>query len=97
MIYNKNKQSYHFDNQRIDFAIFNKEEEPLLFIEYDGEFHDNAEMHKGELELNKERDKRKNSKDEQLNIPIIRINYKEQNHINEPWMREPMKEFLGDF
>ena len=88
---------YGFDNQRIDFAIFNKEEEPLLFIEYDGEFHDKAEMHKGELELNKERDKRKDSKAEQLNIPIIRINYKEQNHINEPWLREHMKEFLKDF
>lgn len=88
---------YGFDNQRIDFAIFNKKEEPLLFIEYDGEFHDSAEMHKGELELNKERDKRKDSKAEQLNIPIIRINYKEQNHINEPWLREHMKEFLGDF
>ena len=54
-------------------------------------------MHKGELELNKERDKRKDSKAEQLNIPIIRINYKEQNNINEPWLREHMKEFLGDF
>lgn len=87
---------YGFDNQRIDFAIFNKEEEPLLFIEYDGEFHDNAEMHKGELELNKERDKRKDSKAEQLNIPIIRINYKEQNHINEPWLKEHIIEHLGN-
>ena len=86
---------YAFDKQRIDFAIFNKNEEPLLFIEYDGEFHDKAEMHEGELELNKQRDETKNLRVEQLNIPLIRINYKEQNHITEPWLRHHIEEIIG--
>lgn len=86
---------YGFDNQRIDFAIFNKNEEPLLFIEYDGEFHDTAEMHEGELELNKERDKRKDSRAEKLGIPVIRITYKEQNKVTEPWLRKQIEEVIG--
>lgn len=86
---------YGFDNQRIDFAIFNKNEEPLLFIEYDGEFHDTAEMHEGELELNKERDKRKDSRAKELGIPVIRITYKEQNKVTELWLRKQIIEVIG--
>lgn len=86
---------FGFDNQRIDFAIFNKNEQPLLFIEYDGEFHDNAEMHEGELELNKERDERKNTLAEKLNIPLIRISYKEQNRISEIWLRKQIENVIG--
>ncbi len=87
---------YGLDNQRVDFTILIKNEEPVLFIEYDGEFHDKAERNKGELEVNKERDKRKDSRAEELNIPIIRITYKEQNHITEPWLKEHIEELLGN-
>ena len=52
-------------------------------------------MHEGELELNKQRDETKNLRAEQLNIPLIRINYKEQNHITEPWLRHHIEEFIG--
>lgn len=86
---------YGLNNQRVDFTILNKKEEPVLFIEYDGEFHDTSEMDKGELVLIKERDKRKDQQAEELNIPIIRINYKEQNHITEPWLKEHIQNFLG--
>lgn len=86
---------YGFNNQRIDFAIFNKDEEPLLFIEYDGEFHEIAEMEKGELQLTQERDQRKDDRAQKLGIPMIRINYKEQNHITEPWLRHHIEEIIG--
>ena len=66
-----------------------------MFIEYDGEFHDTAEMHKGELELNKERDERKDSRAEKLGIPILRITYKEQNKVSELWLRERIQEVIG--
>jgi very-short-patch-repair endonuclease len=87
---------YGLNNQRVDFTILNKNEEPVLFIEYDGEFHDKAERNKGELTVNKERDERKDSRAEELGIPIIRINYKEEAHITEPWLRKHIEEFLGD-
>lgn len=86
---------YGLDNQRVDFTILNKNEEPVLFIEYDGEFHSTAERNKGELKVVKERDERKDSRADDLGIPIIRISYREQNHITEPWLREHIEEYLG--
>ena len=86
---------YGVKNQRADFAILNKEEKPVLFIEYDGEFHDNAEMEKGDLKTAKERDERKDRTAEELNVPIIRISYKEQGKITEPWLREQIEERIG--
>lgn len=86
---------YGLNNQRVDFTILNKDEEPVLFIEYDGEFHNEAEMYKGELAINKDRDQRKDQQAKELNIPVIRINYKEQNHITEPWLKEHITKYLG--
>jgi len=85
---------YGLDKQRVDFAILDGDT-PVLFIEYDGEFHDKAERNKGELAVNKERDERKDSRAEQLNIPIIRISYKEQNKITEPWLRKEIESRIG--
>jgi len=87
---------YALKEQRVDFTILNKNEEPVLFIEYDGEFHDKDEMTKGALAQSKELDKRKNLRAEELGIPIIRINYKEQMHITEPWLKEHIEEYLGN-
>lgn len=87
---------YGLGNQRVDFTILNKNEEPALFIEYDGEFHDQNERNKGELTISKERDERKNSRAEELGIPIIRINHKEQMHITEPWLKEHIEEYLSN-
>ena len=66
-----------------------------ICIEYDGEFHSTAERNKGELKVVKERDERKDSRADDLGIPIIRISYREQNHITEPWLREHIEEYLG--
>ena len=87
---------YSLDNQRVDFAILNKENKPIFFIEYDGEFHDKSEMAKGDLQVMQERDTRKNIRAEELNIPLLRINYKEQNKITESWLREQIKNNIGE-
>ena len=85
---------YGLDKLRVDFAILDKSETPVLFIEYDGEFHDQSEMHKGELQGFKERDALKNSRAEELGVPLIRITYKEQNLITESWLKEQINKYL---
>lgn len=85
---------YGLDNQRVDFAILNQKDEPVFFIEYDGEFHDKAEMSRGDLKITQERDTRKNIKAEELNVPIVRVTYKEQNKITEDWLKTQLDKYL---
>lgn len=86
---------YGLNNQRVDFAILDKQNKPVFFIEYDGEFHDNAEMYKGELQDTHKRDEKKNKLAEELNIPILRISYKQQNIISEDWLKKQIEENIG--
>jgi len=53
-------------------------------------------MAKGDLQISQERDTRKNLKAKELNIPILRITYKEQNKITESWLRQQIIENVGD-
>lgn len=86
---------YPLGNQRIDCAIKNPiTHEPLFFIEYDGEFHDVAEMRPGGLQQTQERDMRKNNAIADLGIPFLRIHHSEQNLINNLWLAQKLLEVL---
>lgn len=85
---------FPLQEQRIDFAIKNKNNQPLLFIEYDGEFHDIA----GDIEhiqLNQKRDKNKNNKIIKMNIPLLRIHHSQQNLITEEWLQRQIEKEIG--
>ena len=97
----KTKYSFNFENEyglsnlRVDFAIKDKNtNNPICFIEYDGEFHDVAEICENGLKITKERDERKNKIVTNMNIPLIRIHHSEQALITEEWIEEKIKKYL---
>lgn len=67
-----------------DFAIFNKEGDLILLIEYDGEQHENPNAFgKESYERTKRNDNIKNDYCESRDINLIRINYREKDNIQE--------------
>ena len=68
---------------RYDFAIFNKEDNLIRLIEFDGiQHYDNKQKHWGhDITKTQERDKIKNQYALQNNIPLVRIPYIERDNI----------------
>lgn len=71
---------------RFDFAILDKNNNIIRFIEYDGEQHyydtHGNWKYEGSLSTQQIRDNRKNQYALSLNIPLVRIPYWERNNIN---------------
>ena len=80
---------------RSDFAILNKEKEPILIIEYDGEQHFNPiKIFGGEekLKATKYRDSIKDEYCKENNIPFLRFNYKQsENDITDLLLKQLKK------
>ena len=83
------------ERYRMDFAIIGKDKMPKLYIEYDGEFHDNAEHYKGSIEDTQRRDAEKNLLAMQQGVPLLRIHHSEQSKMNRAWLLGRMLETLG--
>ncbi|WP_197242374.1 hypothetical protein [Bacillus cereus] len=66
---------------RFDFAIFNEKRCLKLLIEYDGEFHDKQVHEEHDLITQQYHDMLKNEYTTKNNINLVRINYREQNDI----------------
>lgn len=77
---------------RFDFAIFNPQHELIFAIEYDGEFHKVIEYEPGGIENTQRRDENKNQWCLERNIPILRIDFTEQNLIESTWLAQRMME-----
>ena len=80
---------------RSDFAILNKEKEPILIIEYDGEQHfKSVDYFGGEeaLKATKYRDSIKDEYCKENNIPFLRFNYKQsENDITDLLLKQLKK------
>lgn len=68
---------------KFDFAIFDKQNNLSLLIEYDGEFHYNKIYEDDGYEIIVEHDNRKNTYCELNNIPLLRIPHWDFNNIEE--------------
>lgn len=67
---------------RYDFAIFDKNNNLIRLIEFDGEQHYQDVSFFNSNEKTKEHDRQKNEYAKKNNIPLIRIPYAEKNNIN---------------
>ena len=79
---------------RSDFAILNKEKEPILIIEYDGEQHFKSVDYFGGEEALKDTQYRDSVKDEYCkdnNIPFLRFNYKQSENDIEDLLLKQLK------
>ncbi len=66
---------------KFDFAIFNEKRCLKFLIEYDGEFHDKQVHEEHDLITQQYHDMLKNEYTTKNNINLVRINYREQNDI----------------
>lgn len=71
---------------RFDFAIFNKDNQLIQLIEYDGrqhfEYSKNWNQTKEEFEILKENDKRKNEYCKEKQIKLVRVNFLDYNNLD---------------
>lgn len=81
----KNQYGVSINNKwyRYDFAILSDEQAPIRFIEFDGiQHYDDNQLHWGKTSIEVQaRDKVKNQYAKDHNIPLVRIPYKERDHI----------------
>lgn len=71
---------------RFDFAIFDKDNQLIQLIEYDGrqhfEYSNNWNQTKEDFEILQENDKRKNEYCKEKQIKLIRVNYLDYNNLD---------------
>lgn len=86
-----------FKNRIYDFAIFDKQNNLVQLLEFDGQQHFcEVSGWSGSLEERKKRDKEKDEYARQHNIPLIRICYLEKDKINiEKILKSEVREIYG--
>lgn len=67
---------------RFDFAIINNDGDIIRFVEFDGQQHYKNVANWNSVEVQQERDNRKNQYALSHNIPLVRIPYWERDNIN---------------
>ena len=85
MVYKKEYTESSLERRRFDFALFNKNNEIIRLIEFDGEQHFNQSrgtwQNHESLEIIQQRDENKNKWAAAHNIPLVRIPYWERDNI----------------